>query len=538
MLVFCFIITLASCGQNTTSNLTTAATSATTSATTQTQESSFLSKDKVTLKTLIYADPGTVYDDNEMAKWLEEKTNVHIEWNIIQDDGEGINVDLIVASGDLPDVMLTYLPTAKQLRYASEGIIIPVDAMFEQFGTYTKQLFSYYPDGRSIITAPDGKIYGLPMLEECYHCCWQQKAWINQTWLTNLGLTMPVTTDDFYNVLKSFKTGDPNGNGKPDEVPLALGDWCGNLDGFVMDAFIYSSDGQNRLTLNGGVVGAAYDQPAYREGLKFLNKLYEEGLIYKDSVSGIELEEYPTMTLVENTDAISLGVGLNGGPPGDAGNEEAGSPTTNYVTIPPLTGPEGYSSAAFYPPFVWSVKFITKDCANPEVAFKWLDLLASEEVSLWQIFGIEGKDWERAKPGDVGLDGQPGVIRNLLPPDGENGGIEMGYFWPKKIFNGWVADPNRPNWIEYRLAQETMKNYEGKQPKEILPVLVVDQTDAIEYDELQGTINAYVTESVLAFVRGDMNIDNDWDTYIQKLKTKGLDRYLEITQKTFDRMYK
>lgn len=547
LLVFCMVIVLGACGQGNTPapastpvSTATAVQASTAPASTATAEGGPITNEKVTLKVVVYDDAGVSYDDNGVVKWLEEKTNVHIDWNIIQDDGEGKNLDLIVASGDLPDIMDVYMSAAKQQKYASEGVIIPLDDMLGKFGTYTQKLIDYLPDTKKIITAPDGKIYGLPMLEECYHCSWSAKAWINKTWLDNLGLQMPVTTDDFYNVLKAFKTGDPNGNGKADEVPLALGDWEGNIDGFIMDAFVYSSYGQNRLTLNSGVVAPAYTQDAYREGLKYLNKLYKEGLIYKDSVSGKELEAYPTMTLVENTDAIQLGVALNGGPAGDAENEAAGAPTSNYVTVPPLTGPAGFSSASYYPPFIWGGKFISKSCKNPEVAFKWLDFLVSDEASLWQIFGVEGKDWQRAAAGTIGLDGKPAIIdTSILPAGTESGNLtSLGYMWPKALFNGQVASPDRPNWIEVRLAQETMKNYDGKQPKEILPTLVPDQTITAEYDELQSAISSYVTESVLAFVRGDMDVNNDWDSYITKLKGKGLDRYIQLTQETYDRMYK
>lgn len=33
---------------------------------------------------------------------------------------------------------------------------------------------------------------------------------------------MPQTTDDLIKVLEAFKTKDPNGNGKADEIPMSL----------------------------------------------------------------------------------------------------------------------------------------------------------------------------------------------------------------------------------------------------------------------------------------------------------------------------
>ena len=51
------------------------------------------------------------------------------------------------------------------------------------------------------------------------------RAWINQTWLDNLGLEMPTTPEELYTVLKAFKEQDANGNGDPGDVDVEyLGD--------------------------------------------------------------------------------------------------------------------------------------------------------------------------------------------------------------------------------------------------------------------------------------------------------------------------
>ena len=36
------------------------------------------------------------------------------------------------------------------------------------------------------------------------------------------GLDMPTNTEELKDVLKAFKTQDPNGNGKADEIPMSL----------------------------------------------------------------------------------------------------------------------------------------------------------------------------------------------------------------------------------------------------------------------------------------------------------------------------
>lgn len=45
---------------------------------------------------------------------------------------------------------------------------------------------------------------------------------INVEWLEKLYFDMPTTTEELKEVLIAFKTKDPNGNGKADEIPLSF----------------------------------------------------------------------------------------------------------------------------------------------------------------------------------------------------------------------------------------------------------------------------------------------------------------------------
>ena len=55
---------------------------------------------------------------------------------------------------------------------------------------------------------------------------------------------MPTTTEEFYEVLKAFKTQDPNGNGKADEIPLigSKDGWNQRPQDFLMNAFVYANN--------------------------------------------------------------------------------------------------------------------------------------------------------------------------------------------------------------------------------------------------------------------------------------------------------
>ena len=132
--------------------------------------------------------------------------------------------------------------------YGAQGIFKPLNDLIDNYGFEIKKLFAYNPDARKLITMPDGNIYGLTEYEECFHCYYASKMWINEKWLSNLGMESPKTTEEFYRVLKAFKDQDANRNGdSTDEIPLSgtLRSWHSNVDTFIMNAFIYSDDGDN-----------------------------------------------------------------------------------------------------------------------------------------------------------------------------------------------------------------------------------------------------------------------------------------------------
>ena len=55
-----------------------------------------------------------------------------------------------------------------------------------------------------------------------------------------------------------------------------------------------------------------------------------------------------------------------------------------------------------------------------------------------------------------------------------------------------------------------------------------------EYTDLWTDINLYIDECRAKFISGEMSIENDFDAYIDTLKSMGMDRICEIKQITLD----
>ena len=176
---------------------------------------------QVTLKVAVVSDP--VVGDwkiNHFSKWYAKRTNVDIDWQVIA-AGTGDQSDLItkvnaiIASGDLPDVFMTGFTPSQLALFDDQRLFIPLDKYIDDYGVETKRLLKEFPVAKQVCTAPDGKMYSLPNVNDCFHCQGSiGRAWIYQPWLDELGLQMPSTTDELETVLEAFKTKDPNKNGR------------------------------------------------------------------------------------------------------------------------------------------------------------------------------------------------------------------------------------------------------------------------------------------------------------------------------------
>ena len=248
----------------------------------------------------------------------------------------------------LPDILLgdTGINADAQYLYGRQGIFEPLNELIDKYTVNVKRILEDYPIYEMTSTRADGNIYAVSQYNECYHCMASQKMYINMKWLDTLGMDVPETTEEFREVLRAFKTRDPNGNGKADELPMSGvgGDWHSNIDGFLMCAFIYNDSG-NRLNLENGKVVPAFTQPEFLEGLRYINSLYEEGLIDKEMF----VQDRQILIQLVEGDYNRIGSAPLGHSGMMADRTNPGR-IYDYKTLPPLTGPKGVKTTGYYPP--------------------------------------------------------------------------------------------------------------------------------------------------------------------------------------------
>jgi len=492
-------------------------------------------------------------NNNQAAKWYEDYTNVRVTYIHAPYQGARESANLHIATGEYPDIIINSgLTPIDEMNYGSQGIFIPLNDLIEEYGYWYKKAIERIPEITAAITQPDGNIYGLPNINQAFHTFHPYKAWINKDWLQKLGLAMPETTEDFYQLLKAFKTRDPNGNGRADEIPM-MGyykpSWnVSSPHSFLLNSFVYYMDNEYLAMRDGKVIFVA-DSEDFREGLRYIARLVNEGLLDKASFTQ-NVDQ--AKQLGTNPAAPLVGVFSDFvwwhfvGNRNDMPDRRADS----YVALAPLKGPKGvrYASQAsrgFNPAYA----HITDNCKDPVLAFRWLEGMYSDEATMTLQLGIKGEMRDDPDPGAVGINRKPALWKDILT-EKPNPPAENPYYAPMLLGNrysdlrlGQQADwdnPNTPFEQEPKLYQETLEKYYPYRPAdgEYLPININHTAvEATEVGRLTSQINTFVQENIVAFITGNKSLDRDWNAYVAEFKRLELPLYLQIKQTAYDRQY-
>ncbi|MGQ9630636.1 MAG: extracellular solute-binding protein [bacterium] len=199
-----------------------------------------------------------------------------IQWFTYAAYAEKLNLQ--IASGDLPD--MTVVDTNIQLpRMVDEDMVISLDDLLNKYG---QNILKYTPPWHWDACTYDGKKMAIIN-------GWTTKIWgpyMRKDWLDNLGLAVPNTLDEFYKVAQRFTFNDPDGNGKNDTFGTGFREGVNWFDHWFHAFGV--APGHHHTGIwrrRGGRVEIDWVQPQMLDALKFIRKMYQEGLIIPESVT-------------------------------------------------------------------------------------------------------------------------------------------------------------------------------------------------------------------------------------------------------------
>ncbi len=507
------------------------------------------------------ATGGGTMQDNYVTAWIEERTNIHLDF-VYDLDGDEAKTKLNLLMTDpssMPDIFLATGWTKSEVQsYGSQGLILPLDEYLADAPNWN-ELNVLSPARKADLVMPDGHIYTYGNENECFHCMYDNRMWIYMPWVESLNDGhVPETTEELYDFLVKVKTQDPNGNGIADEIPMTgyLGGWCTDPTVWTLNAFLQCDNPISNTTASAGAGLNIYDgkveysvmKEEYREALRYMNKLYKEGLLDNQTFTQDNTQFTAVLDNEINLSAVHPG-GVCGA---DAGNFWGRQPGEwqNWAVFEPVAGPEGvrYAARGLNDYFGFAIGMLSANCKNPEIAVALFDFLASKEGTLVQAHGPEGITWNWTNEGTSLAGGTPEFEVMPFPEDfvWADYGYDTEYansYWPADVMLRCDTAAFRaaqrvsePEFDSEYILQQAAQKYEVYSPEEstVMPNLLFEGQDAQVISELTLTIGGYVNQAEVQFITGALDLDADWEYYLKKLDEMGVQQYLDIYQKYYD----
>ena len=229
---------------------------------------------------------------NPFAEYIKqgmlEKYNVEVEFKPEGRWDEATDIPNLLSTQKAADVSYTY----------NSGAVVAYAAMTDPEGNpgiidltpYLEQYKEYLPDLIALLEGEDNLFYDKDpttgatyMIEAIKPDLARITTFIRKDWLDALELAVPTTEEEFYNCLVAFRDNADKllGADADKMVPyststdigwrndlLSISKVAENIDDETL--FVYGYDDRHLL------------YPGYKEGIRVLNKWYNEGLVWKD----------------------------------------------------------------------------------------------------------------------------------------------------------------------------------------------------------------------------------------------------------------
>jgi putative aldouronate transport system substrate-binding protein len=332
---------------------------------------------------------------NNWTDWIQEKLlreeNIAVTFVAVSRWDEVPSLNNLMAAGNAPDICVTYDGNLIA-NYRDLGGLYDMQPNIERLMPDLKKFLGPDPSlpGKDLIYRNQDietkKVFSIPARRTNVAL---NGVFIRKDWLDKLGLGLPKTTQEFYDAMLAFKEKDPGGVGREKVMPFTL------LSNFHMgpdnipDSFVDPDITAKDRWIN-EVAGRHYLWPGYKEGIRFLNKMYNAGLINRD---------FPLNTAAQDLER-DVKSGLAGcymrdwdhayrDSPGIYQDLKKNIPSAELVPIDPFTNSRGISTKQAYDPA--GVNFIIPAFSkNPEAAMRYVNWLSRNENTRFLQIGPEG----------------------------------------------------------------------------------------------------------------------------------------------------
>jgi putative aldouronate transport system substrate-binding protein len=382
---------------------------------------------RVTLKVEVFdrgnSPAGVTITNNYLTNYVQKSfgdpNNIDVEFVPVPRSEEVEKLNVLMASGsNVPDIVFTYDPNTFN-RYAKQKGLTDVGSLLDEHGKKLKEFI-----GEDVLAYGkyDGVQYAIPAKRSNIG---KYASFIREDWLKTLGMELPQTTDELYEVLKAFKEKDPGKTGGQ-VIPMGMTIANAQFEPLLW-SFIKPMTDEQKYTLTQQLGSNDYPilLPGFKDGLQFMNKLFNEGLMSKDF--GLD------------NDKKKLGEDVSNGKVGFFSEDDINPfyedlmydllqtnvPGAKLTPIDAFTNEEGKHPKPLYAANGMYI-MIPKSSERAVEAVKYLEWMVSDDHLFHIQNGVENENFKLVDGIAVAMDDQPQDVLDRLYNSGDMGIISNG----------------------------------------------------------------------------------------------------------------
>ena len=461
----------------------------------------------------------TSYSQQYAWQEVENRLGIKVDWETVSASDKQTKFSLMMAGGNLPDIIMDMDPLTWE-EFGRMGALIALnDYINEEKMPNLTRIIAEDPAVLASITSADGNIYFFPRVMPAPTRYWEG-TFIRQDYLDKVGMQVPTTTDELYTVLKAIK----------DQIPECTAPAAMNMASVktLVWAWGVGSRGTGLTTPDDAYINdndeIAYGpiQDEYRDALRFINKLYEEGLLTPDwnSIGGNDIRT----NIVTGVSAM-----CNGSFSGVMSTYNslliADGQGEQLVPVLPLIGPNGKQAWQGHNTSI-DVSYgitISSACADVDTAVALIDYLYSDEGRELIYWGVEGKTFTKDAEGHYSFTEEvtSSELGTLIYLNNYSANTSC---YPTQMITEFYHATLSEKAAEGNLATTAI----GEANDIRMPSMRYTEDEIAEVNAICVDLNAYVDEHFSLFVNGELDVDDDavWQTYIDGFDGLRLDELL------------
>ena len=468
--------------------------------------------------------------DNPVSQEIMRITGINLEFEHPPAGQAAEHFNVMLAGGEIADITFgmfqaNYRGGAEQAYL--DGLIIDPEPYIMKYAPYFRTLVLEHPLASKIVRSDsgfitgfgsgmafdveygEGYVYGGPM--------------VRKDLLQQAGLDVPVTIDDWTEMLRAFKELGV-------KIPYGWTHDGKNWDpAFSTNTFAVAWNMTSRsFYQDQGVLKYGPMQPDYRQYVDLLRMWYAEGLTNPDFATQTYLEHGKYQVQIGEVGAAVHHIYEYGSIHPEM--EEQGIDMIP-VREPVLTAGQ---LNRFKVDWGWSIghdgKYISADCEYPEIAVMFIDWNYSQEARILSSWGIEGISYE------LDANGNPYYTEFYFSDEHINNRLYSPNVWNQNI-------DQSQNMAQYSLPvqQDGFRVWGDNSQYDLpnnqrLPIGfgALPAEDSQRYVEIITEVQTYFEEMFIKFVMGLEPMEK-FDEFITTMESLGIMEATEIQQRAYDR---